>query len=88
MSLTCKGAAMKKKENWIVTASPDMPLDDFAKQLTKAGFTVRDVLKEVGSITGSAEKATLAKIRNIRGIADVSPDMPIDVGPPESDKTW
>jgi hypothetical protein len=43
---------------------------------------------EIGSIVGNAHEDAVEKVRSIRGVVDVSPDMPVDVGPPGSPDTW
>ena len=79
---------MAESKGWIVTTSDERPIADIAKDLTDAGFSVGHVLKEVGSITGAAAEETIARLRKIKGVVDVSPDRPIDIGPPGSDQTW
>ena len=72
----------------IVTASAERPIGDVAKDLTKAGFKVSQVLGEIGSIIGSCEPQHLKKLRAIRGVSDVSLSGSVDIGPPDSPKTW
>ena len=79
---------MAQRKTWIVTLSGDRPIADVRKAVSAAGFKVQQVLDAVGSITGSADDATAAKVRRIKGVADVSPDTTIGVGPPDSDTTW
>jgi hypothetical protein len=79
---------MPEKKDWIVTTSSDRPLNEIAKDLRAAGFSVGKVLKEIGSITGAAGEETAKKIRSIAGVVDVSPDFPVDIGPPDSPHTW
>jgi hypothetical protein len=79
---------MPKHKNWIVTTSSDRPIVDITKDLKDAGFAVGQVLEEAGSITGAAADDTVTKVRSIAGVVDVSPDTPIDIGPPDSPKTW
>ncbi len=79
---------MAKTKTWIITTGGDRPMRDIAKDLAVAGLKRGRVLKEVGSITGSAEDKAVAKLRKVRGVIDVSPDAPIDVGPPDSPNTW
>lgn len=79
---------MPKSKGWIITTSGDRPAKDVAKDLKAKGFTVDQVLDEIGSITGTADDAVAAKARSVRGVADVSPDHPIDIGPPDSPTTW
>jgi hypothetical protein len=79
---------MAKGTKWIITTSNDRPIGDIAKDLAAAGLTGGKVLKEVGSITGSAKDEAVAKMRKVRGVVDVSRDAPIDIGPPDSPETW
>ena len=79
---------MAGNKRWIVTTSSDRPMADISKDLTDAGFTVGTVLEAVGSIVGEAGEDALTKLRSIKGVVDVSPDVPIDIGPPGSPETW
>lgn len=78
---------MAKGKKWIVTTSPEK-ISEVKKKLTEAGFSVDQVLDEIGSITGSASDEVIKKVRSVDGVADVSPDHPIDIGPPDSPVTW
>ena len=79
---------MAKARRWVITTSGDRPVREVAKELTRAGLKGAKVLGEIGAITGSADEAVMKKIRGVRGVADVSPDAPIDVGPPDEEETW
>lgn len=79
---------MTEQQRWVVTLSGDRPLADLRADLAGAGFTVEHELTEVGVVTGRAAGEAAAKVRAIPGIADMSPDTPIDIGPPGSPKTW
>lgn len=79
---------MAKENAWIVTVSSDKSIDKVAKDLSKAGFKISEVLKEVGSITGSADPSVAKKIKGITGVVDVAPDQSFDIGPPDSNTTW
>jgi hypothetical protein len=79
---------MPDAKRWIVTTSDDRPLNEITADLKKAGFEVGEVLDAIGSITGTAEDRALSQLRSIRGVVDVSPDTPIDIGPPGSKDTW
>nr|GFC70035.1 hypothetical protein [Tanacetum cinerariifolium] len=79
---------MATHKNWIVTTSGEHPLAGIVAQLTKDGFVVGQVLSAIGSIVGSASEATAAKARTIPGVADVSPDSAISLGPPDAPVTW
>lgn len=61
---------------------------EIAKDLSKAGFVVDQKLEEIGVITGKSDDAAVGKARAIRGVTDVSPETPVDIGPPNSRETW
>jgi len=76
---------MAKDKRWIVTASGDRPLKEVKKELADEGFSIEDVLDEIGCITGEASEAVAEKLRAVPGVADVSPEPPpINIGPPDS----
>lgn len=79
---------MAETKSWIIATSGDRPLQDIAKDLTDAGLFGAQVLEEINVITGKATDKSLGKLRKVRGVVDVSPDMPVDVGPPDSPNTW
>ncbi len=79
---------MAKDKTWLVTTSGDRPLSEVKKDVAKTGFTIGEVLGEIGIITGSGGDAVARKLRSIPGVADVSPDTPIDIGPPDEPVTW
>ena len=79
---------MANKQDWVVTTSGDRPVNEVAKDLRQSGFAVDQVLEEIGIITGAASEDVVKKARAIRGVADVSRDEPIDIGPPGSPETW
>jgi hypothetical protein len=79
---------MPKGKKVIITMGGDRPIQDVARDLADAGLKNGQVLEEIGSITGSAEDDAVSKLRKIRGVADVSPDSSVDVGPPGSRETW
>ena len=79
---------MAERKAWIVTASEDRPVGDVAKDLTANGFTVAQVLGEMNVITGAAREELIEKLRAIPGVLDISPDLPIDIGPPDAPVTW
>lgn len=79
---------MGKGKTWIVTTSSDRPIHDVAKDLAAAGLKDIQVLQEIGSITGSIEDDKVAKLRKVRGVKDVSADLSINIGPPDSRETW
>lgn len=79
---------MAKGSRWIITTNAKRPITDIAKDVGAAGLKGVRVLKEVGSITGSADEKVVAKLRKVRGVVDVSPDADVDIGPPGSSDTW
>ena len=80
---------MAEKKNWTVTISADRPIRDVAKDLKKAGFTVGQVLEDIGVITGRSDDETVKKkVRSIKGVKDVSPELQVDIGPPDKPETW
>jgi hypothetical protein len=79
---------MSKKPGWVITTSGDRPITEISKDLEAVGFEIRHVLTEIRSITGSADKKLVAKLRKVRGVIDVSPETSIDVGPPDAGDVW
>jgi hypothetical protein len=76
--------AKKEKQLLIVTLSGDRPIHEVADDLKAAGLSVDQVLTSTGTVTGSAPPEAVGRLRNVRGVADVSPDHPVDIGPPGS----
>lgn len=72
----------EEKVPLIVTLSGDRPIHEVAKDLKAAGFNVEQVLEFAGSVTGSAHPKALQHLRKVKGVADVSPDHSVDIGPP------
>ena len=79
---------MPEYKGWIVTTSADRPIGDIRRDLEAAGFSVTNMFEEIGSISGAASEETVSKLRTIKGVVDVSPDLPIDIGPPDAPETW
>ena len=74
--------AGKKNQRLVITISNERPIHEVAHDLRKAGLQVDQVLENIGSVTGSAETGTVKRLRSIPGVADVSPDHPVNIGPP------
>jgi hypothetical protein len=72
----------KQKQGVVVTVSGDRKIEEVAHDLKAAGLEVGEVMETIGVVTGSAPAASLAKMRKVPGVTDVSPDHPIDIGPP------
>lgn len=73
---------------WIITISEDQAINEMASRLSDEGLTIRDVLEEIGCITGSADDVTAERLKQVRGVVDIAPDMQLDIGPPGADETW
>jgi hypothetical protein len=82
------GEAMPGKKTWIITTSEDRSIREIVTELRKAGFAVGEVHDQIHSISGDADESVARKVRSIRGVVDVSPDRPIDIGPPGSSDSW
>ena len=78
---------MAEVKRWTVTTS-DRPLKEVADELSEAGFSVDQILTEIGCITGTADAKVAKSIRTVPGVTDVSEEIAFDVGPPESNDTW
>ena len=74
----------KGKKKWIVTTSGKKKLSYVKKKLTESGFAVDQVLDEIGVITGTSSDDDVERVRKVAGVADVSPDEQIDIGPPDA----
>lgn len=79
---------MTKAKMWVITTGSDRPIHDIARDLADRGLVGGVILEETGVITGSAAEKVVAKLRKVRGVADVSPDIQVDIGPPDSPVTW
>lgn len=76
------------QKKWIITTSDEHPLADVEKNLTEMGFNVEQSYAEIGSISGSVDEEAVEKLRSVPGVVDISPEEPIDIGPPDSPETW
>lgn len=79
---------MPKIALWIITISDNQSINDIATRLSAEGLTIREVLEEIGCITGAADDVTAERLKHIEGVLDIAPDIQIDVGPPGADETW
>lgn len=79
---------MPQSKRFIVTTDGERPVKDVAKDLREKGFSVDQILDEIGCITGSADESTMEKVRKVRGVTDVSPEGEINIGPPDAPATW
>ncbi|WP_210517950.1 hypothetical protein [Hymenobacter terricola] len=79
---------MAKNKKWVITTSGKHSLHDVQQQLSAMGFSVEQVLTEIGSITGAAPDEVAQRAKALPGVADVSPDTDINLGPPDDPVTW
>lgn len=73
---------------WLVTLAAGAPIDQVTAALTAAGLSVTSSLDAVGVIVGTAPKNTVAALRKVKGVANVSPDREVSVGLPDDPDTW
>lgn len=79
---------MSKIALWIITISNDQSIEEAATRLRAEGLTIRDILEEIGCITGSADDITIERLKKVQGVVDIAPDIQIDMEPPDSNETW
>ena len=79
---------MAEQEKWVVTLSRHRPLADLRADLAGAGFAIDQELEEIGVVTGRCDEAGATRVRALPGVADVSKDQPIDIGPPGAPDVW
>jgi hypothetical protein len=79
---------MVELKRWVVTTSGSHPFAQVRESLQQAGFEADQALETIGLVTGCADEALAARLRNLPGVADVSPETGADIGPPGSEHTW
>jgi hypothetical protein len=77
-----RGSPEKAVRSLIITVSDDRTVHDVARDLKAAGLDVDQVLEHTRTVTGSAHPDAMRRLRGIKGVVDVSPDHPVDIGPP------
>ena len=80
--------AKAAKQSLIVTVSKDRHINDVARDLKAAGLEVGELLDAIGIVTGRAQTNSIARLRKVRGVVDVSPDHKVDIGPPDAPISW
>ena len=76
-------------KKWIITTAGKDKLADIQKELKDKGFTVNEVMHEIGIISGTAPDDIADKLRKIAGVTNVSPDGDINIGKPgNGSDTW
>jgi hypothetical protein len=79
---------MTQPKRWVVTTSPDHEFGEVARELASRGFTIEQQMDAIGVVVGSAHDDVAEGLKGVKGVTDVSPDAPIDIGPPGSSDTW
>jgi hypothetical protein len=79
---------MAETTRWIVTLEPGGSLAAIRSRLEGAGLNIEQVLEEIGVVVGSGDDHAASAVRKLDGVADVSPEREIDIGPPGSPGTW
>ncbi len=74
--------ANETKQPLVITMSGNRPIHDVANDLKAAGLDVDQVLEFTGTVTGSAHPQAAERLRGVAGVADVSQDFGVDIGPP------
>ena len=70
------------RQSLIVTLSGERPLESMVAELQAAGLVVEQTFELIGSISGSAPAHRVDALRRLQGVADVSVDQAVDIGPP------
>ena len=83
-------SAMKKqsKQSLVVTLSGDRNIQDVVRDLKASGLQHLETLDAIEVVTGSAASNSIAKLRKVPGVKDVSQDHKVDIGPPDAPVTW
>ena len=74
--------ALKK---YVITLAPGSNSETAANGLRAKGFAVENVMREIGIISGDADDAAVASLREVPGVADVSESGGVSIPPPDSD---
>jgi hypothetical protein len=76
--------AKQESQAVVVTVSGDRHIHEVARDLKASGLESPQVLDAIGIVTGSAAPTSIAKLKKVRGVQDVSEDHPVSIGPPGS----
>jgi hypothetical protein len=78
----------QSKRSLVVTLSGHRNIQDVVRDLKASGLEAPEVLDAIGVVTGSAASNSVAKLRKVPGVKDVSQDHKIDIGPPDAPVSW
>lgn len=76
---------MTNHQTWLVSVDLQADVASVARMLSERGFKLKEVHSEISCITGVASEEDIPSLRKITGVLDISPDVPIDVGPGNGD---
>jgi hypothetical protein len=77
-----RSEAKPESQALVITVSGDRQIHDVARDLKASGLESAQVLDAIGVVTGSAAPKSIAKLKKVQGVTDVSEDHPVDIGPP------
>ena len=72
-------------KQYVVTLAPGSDAERTASELRNRGLTVDNVMGEIGIISGAADDAAVARLREAAGVLDVSESGSVQLPPPDSD---
>lgn len=75
------------RTRWIVTLKDGEDLAQARDRLTEAGLAVGEAL-EIGVVIGTAGPRAASKLRAVPGVADVTKEGSVSVGPPGTPDSW
>lgn len=79
---------MSDQPRWVVTTSADSTFAEVVSVLSDGGLQVDQRLDDIGVVLGRCDAATAERLRGLSCVADVSPETPVDIGPPGGGDTW
>ena len=72
-------------KQYVVTLTPGSDAQRTASELRNRGLTVDNVMDEIGIISGAADDAAIASLRQAAGVLDVKESGEVQLPPPDSD---
>lgn len=79
---------MPESKRWVVTTSPEQPFGEVTRELASRGLTIEQEMDAIGVVVGSGDDSVAESLRGVKGVTDVSPDAPVNIGPPDQTDTW
>jgi hypothetical protein len=73
------------EQTWVVTVAPSTPLGSVKTELEEIGLKVDRILEAIEMLIVLGSEAQAEKARKIKGVTAVAKDVPVDVGPPDSE---